>query len=154
MLYIMFDSCFYPCKLSGNHIARHSSIPPTLLSAHSRASQTPRSVSTNRHSPGRVSPLTWPLGRARTRLPSSSGPIHIRLVGFETSLSSDRTGSSFQYFSPSHIRRWAGFFGIDISCGWSEAVYAFHGCSSRLCSSSSRASGDGRVGSGGVGPAT
>jgi hypothetical protein len=77
-------------------------MPPIFLSTHSLASTTPLSVVTNKHSPGRLNPLTYPYCLPRTSVDSPSVSAHIRLVGFETICIFSITGSLFQYFMPNH----------------------------------------------------
>lgn len=104
---------------------RQSTMPPSSLSTHSLASMSPRSVSTNRHSPVRVRPLTVLHSLPRTTRASSRHPSVTRRVGLLTICSRDMTGSAFQYFSPSHRRRVATFVCVVVASSDAEGVRAW-----------------------------
>ena len=95
-------------------------MPPNFLSTHSRASNMPRSVVKNMHSPGWVNPLTYADSLVRVIFPRSSLVNHILLVGLLTSFIFLSTGSLFQYLRPSHYLRLAGFCGTLTS--WSISL--------------------------------
>jgi len=117
-----------------------NSTPPLTLSTASLASIIPISVLTNIQSPGLCIGFAIPAFLPAINFLRSATFALIVRVGFEIKLIFRSTGSLFQYFNPSHIRRCAGLIGTPAlwySCllgGANEALLLANCASVVFCS--------------------